>query len=156
MARNEPRSESAVPITPCNQSGGWARKVTQADFPISTAVSGVNMRLGPSGIRELHWHQSAEWAYMTNGQCRITVLDKDGRAHVQDVSEGDLWFLPSRPAAFAAGDRTARLRIPHRVRRRQGIRIQHAAGDRLARTHSRTADAHAAGGELGDQAGRER
>jgi oxalate decarboxylase len=49
------------------QSGGWAREVTQADFPISTAVSGVNMRLGPGGIRELHWHQSAEWAYMTNG-----------------------------------------------------------------------------------------
>jgi oxalate decarboxylase len=77
------------------QSGGWAREVTQADFPISTAVSGVNMRLGPGGIRELHWHQSAEWAYMTNGHCRITVLDTEGRAYVQDVSEGDLWFFPA-------------------------------------------------------------
>jgi oxalate decarboxylase len=77
------------------QSGGWAREVTQADFPISMAVSGVNMRLGPGGIRELHWHQSAEWAYMTNGQCRITVLDAEGRAYVQDVSEGDLWFFPA-------------------------------------------------------------
>src|SRR5215831_18806224 len=48
------------------QSGGWARQVTQADFPIASAVSGVNMRLGPGGIRELHWHQAAEWAYMTN------------------------------------------------------------------------------------------
>jgi hypothetical protein len=87
--------------------------VTQADFPISTTVSGVNMRLGPGGIRELHWHQSAEWGYMAN------------------------------------------LRIPHRGRRQQGIRIQHAAGDRLARTHSRLADAHAARRKLGDQAGRE-
>jgi oxalate decarboxylase len=77
------------------QGGGWAREVTQADFPISTAVSGVNMRLGPGGIRELHWHQSAEWAYMTNGHCRITVLDSEGRAYVQDVSEGDLWFFPA-------------------------------------------------------------
>src|SRR5262245_14815230 len=77
------------------QSGGWAREVTQADFPISTAVSGINMRLGPGGIRELHWHQSAEWAYMTNGQCRITVLDTEGRAYVQDVSEGDLWLFPA-------------------------------------------------------------
>jgi oxalate decarboxylase len=85
-------------------SGGWAREVTQADFPISTALSGVNMRLGPGGIRELHWHQSAEWAYMTNGHCRITVLDAEGRAYVQDVSEGDLWFFP---AAFAPGNRTA-------------------------------------------------
>ena len=77
------------------QSGGWAREVTQADFPISTTVSGVNMRLSPGGIRELHWHQSAEWAYMTDGHCRITVLDAEGRAYVQDVSEGDLWFFPA-------------------------------------------------------------
>src|SRR5258708_11026562 len=77
------------------QNGGWVREVTQADFPISTAVSGVNMRLGPGGIPELHWHQSAEWAYMTNGHCRITVLDAEGRAYVQDVSEGDLWFFPA-------------------------------------------------------------
>src|SRR6516165_2172203 len=77
------------------QSGGWARQITQADFPISSAVSGVNMRLGPGGIRELHWHQAAEWAYMTNGHCRITVLDTEGRAYVQDVAEGDLWYFPA-------------------------------------------------------------
>src|SRR5262245_50207022 len=29
------------------QGGGWARQVTQADFAIAEAVSGVNMRLGP-------------------------------------------------------------------------------------------------------------
>lgn len=47
------------------QDGGWAREVTQADFAISTEISGVNMRLSAGGIRELHWHQAAEWAYMT-------------------------------------------------------------------------------------------
>src|SRR5258708_1429697 len=31
------------------QNGGWARQVTQADFAISEAISGVNMRLGPGG-----------------------------------------------------------------------------------------------------------
>jgi oxalate decarboxylase len=77
------------------QGGGWARQITQTDFPASTAVSGVNMRLGPGGIRELHWHQAAEWAYMTYGQCRVTVLDEKGRASVQDVKEGDLWFFPA-------------------------------------------------------------
>lgn len=76
------------------QNGGWAREVTQADFAISEAVSGVNMRLGPGGIRELHWHQQAEWAVMTDGQCRITVLDGDGRAAVRDVKAGDLWYFP--------------------------------------------------------------
>jgi oxalate decarboxylase len=77
------------------QNGGWAREVTQADFAISEAVSGVNMRLGPNGIRELHWHLAAEWGYMTNGRCRVTVLDPKGRAYVQDVGEGDLWYFPA-------------------------------------------------------------
>jgi oxalate decarboxylase len=77
------------------QGGGWARQVTQADFPISENFSGVNMRLSAGGIRELHWHQAAEWAFMTYGQCRVTVLDTDGRASVQDVKAGDIWFFPA-------------------------------------------------------------
>jgi oxalate decarboxylase len=77
------------------QSGGWAREVTQADFAISDTVSGVNMRLGPGGIRELHWHQQAEWAVMTDGKCRITVLDWEGRPAVRDVRPGDLWYFPA-------------------------------------------------------------
>jgi oxalate decarboxylase len=77
------------------QGGGWARQVTQADFAISEAFSGVNMRLGAGGIREMHWHLASEWAYMTYGQCRITVLDQKGRAYVQDVEAGDLWFFPA-------------------------------------------------------------
>jgi oxalate decarboxylase len=32
---------------------------------------------------------------MTYGQCRVTVLDEKGRASVQDVKEGDLWFFPA-------------------------------------------------------------
>jgi oxalate decarboxylase len=77
------------------QGGGWARQVTQADFAISDTVSGVNMRLSAGGIRELHWHQAAEWGYMTYGSCRVTVLDKKGRAYVQDVGVGDLWYFPA-------------------------------------------------------------
>jgi oxalate decarboxylase len=77
------------------QNGGWARQVTQADFPISTTISGVNMRLTAGGIRELHWHQAAEWAYMTYGNCRVTVLDPKGRPYVADVKEGDIWYFPA-------------------------------------------------------------
>src|SRR6201989_2913760 len=67
------------------QDGGWAREVTQADFAISKEISGVNMRLSAGGIRELHWHQAAEWAIMTYGTCRVTVLDAHGRPYVADV-----------------------------------------------------------------------
>ena len=36
------------------QNGGWARQITEDDFKISTTIAGVNMRLGPGGVRELH------------------------------------------------------------------------------------------------------
>ena len=62
------------------QEGGWARQVTQADFQIASSISGVNMRLDAGGIRELHWHQAAEWAFMSYGNCRVTVVDPAGRA----------------------------------------------------------------------------
>ncbi|WP_026596897.1 cupin domain-containing protein [Methylobacterium sp. 77] len=76
-------------------NGGWARQVTQESFPISTTIAGVDMRLAAGGIREMHWHQAAEWAFMTYGNCRITVLDPQGRAYVADVKEGDLWYFPA-------------------------------------------------------------
>jgi oxalate decarboxylase len=77
------------------QNGGWARQVTQADFQISKTIAGVNMRLGPGGVRELHWHQQAEWAVMTYGNCRVTILDLAGRPQVADVKEGDMWYFPA-------------------------------------------------------------
>lgn len=76
------------------QNGGWARQVTVDDFAISKEISGVNMRLTAGGIRELHWHQAAEWAIMTYGSCRVTVLDAEGRPYIADVKTGDLWYFP--------------------------------------------------------------
>ena len=77
------------------QNGGWARQITVDDFKISTTIAGVNMRLGPNGVRELHWHQQAEWAVVTSGVCRITILDQLGRPQVADVAEGGLWYFPA-------------------------------------------------------------
>ena len=77
------------------QAGGWARQVTQSDFQISESISGVNMRLDAGGIRELHWHLAAEWAFVSYGNCRITVLDPKGQSYVADVKAGDLWYFPS-------------------------------------------------------------
>ncbi len=77
------------------QAGGWARQVTQADFAISEEIAGVNMRLSAGGVRELHWHQAAEWAYVSYGHCRVTAIDTEGRAYVADVKEGDLWYFPA-------------------------------------------------------------
>ena len=76
------------------ESGGWTRQVTVRDLPISKKMAGVEMRLIAGGIRELHWHVGAEWALMLYGSARITAVDQEGRSHVSDVNEGDLWIFP--------------------------------------------------------------
>jgi len=76
-------------------TGGWAREVTIRELPIATELAGVNMRLKPGGIRELHWHKEAEWAYMIAGTARLTAIDADGRNFIDDVGVGDLWYFPA-------------------------------------------------------------
>ena len=74
--------------------GGWAREVTVRELPVATELSGVNMRLRPSAIREMHWHKEAEWAYMLAGRARITAVDEKGRTFIDDVGVSDLWNFP--------------------------------------------------------------
>jgi oxalate decarboxylase len=77
------------------ESGGWTRQVTVRELGISKNIAGVNMRLNAGGVRELHWHKAAEWAYMLYGTARITAVDAQGRNFVDDVGVGDLWYFPS-------------------------------------------------------------
>ncbi|MBG9453902.1 oxalate decarboxylase [Lysinibacillus sphaericus] len=74
--------------------GGWSREITVRDLPIATTLAGVNMSLTPGGVRELHWHQQAEWSYMLLGHARITAVDQNGRNFIADVGPGDLWYFP--------------------------------------------------------------
>jgi oxalate decarboxylase len=76
-------------------TGGWTRQVTERELPIAKAVAGVNMRLNAGGVRELHWHKAAEWAYMLYGKARITAIDAQGRNFIDDVGVGDLWYFGS-------------------------------------------------------------
>lgn len=75
--------------------GGWARQITQVDLPIATSIAGVDMRLKPGAIRELHWHPVAEWAYMLVGTAQVTCLDPQGHNFVGNVGVGDLWYFPA-------------------------------------------------------------
>jgi len=76
-------------------SGGWSREVTVRELPVSKTMAGVDMRLTAGGIRELHWHTAAEWAFMLYGNARITAIDNDGKSFVADVKENDLWYFPT-------------------------------------------------------------
>jgi oxalate decarboxylase len=77
------------------ETGGWTRQVTSRELGISKNIAGVDMRLNAGGVRELHWHKQAEWAYVLYGRARITAVDPQGRNFVDDVGVGDLWFFPS-------------------------------------------------------------
>jgi oxalate decarboxylase len=74
--------------------GGWSREVTVRELAVSKTLAGVDMRLTAGGVRELHWHTAAEWAFMLYGTARITCIDAEGRSFVTDVKENDLWFFP--------------------------------------------------------------
>ncbi|KAF9467804.1 putative oxalate decarboxylase/oxidase [Collybia nuda] len=75
--------------------GGWARQQNVDVMPVATALAGVNMRLEPGAIREMHWHNTAEWAYMLKGDVRVSTVTPEGHVFVGDVSEGDLWYFPA-------------------------------------------------------------
>jgi oxalate decarboxylase len=75
-------------------SGGWAREVTLRTLPISTDIAGAHLYLNPGGSREMHWHNSAEWAYVVDGNCQVTVIDPAGGLEVTNLGPGDLWYFP--------------------------------------------------------------
>ena len=76
------------------QQGGWSREVTVRELEVSKSLAGVDMRLTAGGVRELHWHTAAEWAFMLYGGARITCIDINGKSFVTDVKDGDLWYFP--------------------------------------------------------------
>ena len=75
--------------------GGITRGASVREFPASTGIAGVSMRLAPGGLRELHWHaNAAEWAYVVSGSCRTTILHPDGSSAVDTFGPGDVWYFP--------------------------------------------------------------
>jgi oxalate decarboxylase len=77
------------------EDGGWAREVTVRDLPVAKSMAGVNMRLGSGVVRELHWHKEAEWAYILQGNVRLTIVDEDRHVSVDDLQPGDMWLVPA-------------------------------------------------------------
>ena len=75
-------------------SGGWAREVTARTLPIATGLAAAHLFVNPGGAREMHWHNSDEWAYVLGGHAQITAQDPAGELEVVNVSAGDLWYFP--------------------------------------------------------------
>jgi oxalate decarboxylase len=66
-------------------SGGWAREITARGLPIATDIAGAHLFMNAGGSREMHWHNSAEWAYVVDGHCQVTVVDPEGLAEVVNL-----------------------------------------------------------------------
>jgi oxalate decarboxylase len=77
------------------EPGGWAREVTVRELPAATGLAGVDMRLDAGVVREMHWHKEAEWGYVLEGRCRITVVDHEGSIYIDDLRAGDIWLFPA-------------------------------------------------------------
>ena len=66
------------------------------ELPVATKMAGVNMRLQPGGIREMHWHKEAEWGTCSPVAARVTLSTHNGRNFIADVNAGDHLALPGR------------------------------------------------------------
>ncbi|KAI0635841.1 oxalate decarboxylase [Trametes polyzona] len=87
------------------QTGGWARQQNVHNLPIATGLAAVDMRLEPGAIRELHWHNTAEWAYVLKGSAQVTTVTADGQNYAATVPKGSLWYFPSgQPHSIQATD----------------------------------------------------
>ncbi|KAG2363492.1 putative oxalate decarboxylase/oxidase [Suillus spraguei] len=90
------------------QTGGWARQQNVDDMSVATGLAGVDMRLEAGAIREMHWHNDAEWAYVISGDLRVSTVTPEGDVYLGDVSQGDLWYFPAGyPHSIQAKNTTA-------------------------------------------------
>ncbi|MDG3008400.1 cupin domain-containing protein [Paludisphaera mucosa] len=75
--------------------GGREWRVDSTTFPISQTITGVVFDLEPGGLRELHWHPTAdEWQYVVEGEVVVTMFGSHGRYRDERLSAGDVAYIP--------------------------------------------------------------
>lgn len=74
------------------EDNGWTRQTTVRELAASSEVAGVNMRLGPGVIRELHWHKEAEWAYVLSGRSDQDLIQRTQLTYRQAKYESPPWI----------------------------------------------------------------
>lgn len=75
--------------------GGREWRVDSTTFPISKTVAAVVLDLEPGGLRELHWHPTAdEWQYVVEGDVSVTMFGSHGRFRTETLTKGDVGYIP--------------------------------------------------------------
>ncbi|KAK9917475.1 hypothetical protein WJX75_004774 [Coccomyxa subellipsoidea] len=82
-------------LAPITYPGGTYKYSNIENFPGSPGISAALISLLPGGLRELHWHNTTEWAIVLSGTCRATVMEsgKDRPAETWDFGAGDVWYF---------------------------------------------------------------
>jgi oxalate decarboxylase len=80
---------------PVPGNGGTFYKIDSTNFPISKTIAATYVTLKPGGLRELHWHPTAEeWLYFHKGEGRATVFIGNAAARTFDFQAGDTAVFP--------------------------------------------------------------
>ena len=66
--------------------GGLYKGASTTEFPASENLSGALFKLNPGAMREMHWHNPNEWAFVINGTCRTTLVNQ-GSSHTVESCE---------------------------------------------------------------------
>ncbi|HEY2148792.1 MAG TPA: cupin domain-containing protein [Pirellulales bacterium] len=75
--------------------GGKLWVVDSIKFPVSKTITGAVLELAPGGMRELHWHPTAdEWDYVLEGSLSVTLFGANGRHKIETFEKGDVGYIP--------------------------------------------------------------
>jgi oxalate decarboxylase len=83
-------------MTPNKQNkSGSVRIQDSTNFKAATTVASAMVTVKPGGMREMHWHPTAdEWQYYVKGQARMTVFNTGPKAVTVDFKAGDVGYVP--------------------------------------------------------------
>jgi oxalate decarboxylase family bicupin protein len=137
------------PSEPVPGNGGTFYKIDSTNFPIAKTIAATYVTLKPGGLRELHWHPTAEeWLYFHRGEGRATVFIGNAAARTFNFQAGDTAVFPDNSGecchAVCGAEHEAtdgRLqgttsRIPPRQRISCGSRSTRAIASRISRWRS--------------------
>ena len=80
---------------PIEFAGGRVQIIDSGNFPVSRTIAAAMVEVDPGGLRELHWHPTAdEWQYYISGRGRMKVFAASGKARTFDYESGDVGYVP--------------------------------------------------------------
>jgi oxalate decarboxylase len=76
-------------------AGGSLYIASSKEFPMSTTLTGMVLKLKRGAMHEPHWHTDAnEWHYVLKGRTRVTLFAPDKRVAVAELSPGECAYIP--------------------------------------------------------------